>query len=39
VTSDTGNNFDIERFSDGHTEATCQTVGDAGCPPGGHWAD
>jgi type II secretion system protein G len=37
VTSDTGNLFDIHRFADGHTEATCQTLGNDGCPPSGFW--
>jgi type IV pilus assembly protein PilA len=37
VTSDTGNHFDIERFSDGHTEATCLSLGHAGCPSDGTW--
>jgi type IV pilus assembly protein PilA len=37
VTSTTGNFFDIRRFADGHTEATCQNVGDDGCPPSGLW--
>jgi type IV pilus assembly protein PilA len=37
VTSDTGNFFDIQRFADGHTDATCQTTGNAGCPPSGKW--
>ena len=37
VTSDTGNYFEIERFPDGHTEATCQTTGNGGCPTGGFW--
>jgi type IV pilus assembly protein PilA len=37
VTSDTGNFFDIIRFADGHTDATCQTLGVGGCPPSGRW--
>jgi hypothetical protein len=37
VTSDTGNHFDIERFPDGHTEATCLSLGNAGCPEDGTW--
>jgi type IV pilus assembly protein PilA len=37
VTSETGNTFDIVRSSNGHTEATCLTHGDAGCPPDGLW--
>jgi type IV pilus assembly protein PilA len=37
VTSDTGNHFDIKRFPDGHTEATCLSLGHAGCPSDGTW--
>jgi type IV pilus assembly protein PilA len=37
VISSTGNVFDIQRFADGHSEATCQAVGVAGCPPSGEW--
>ncbi len=37
VTSTTGNFFDIQRFPDGHTDATCQTVGVGGCPSSGKW--
>jgi prepilin-type N-terminal cleavage/methylation domain-containing protein len=39
VTSDTGNTFDITRFADGHTEATCLTHGNAGCPTDGTWEE
>ena len=39
VVSDTGNHFDITRFTDGHTELTCFDPGRAGCPADGTWED
>jgi type IV pilus assembly protein PilA len=39
VTSVTGNTFDISRFADGHTQATCLGLGNAGCPTDGTWDD
>jgi type IV pilus assembly protein PilA len=39
VTSDTGDTFDIRRFGDGHTEATCLPLGTGGCPSDGTWEE
>jgi type IV pilus assembly protein PilA len=38
VESDTENVFTIERNDESETFLTCETPGNAGCPPSGEWA-